>query len=1190
MSVVSATLIAEDPRRLGDYWLAGRLGAGGQGVVYEAYDPAGRRVAIKVLHGEAAQDPELLRRFAREADAARRVASFCTAQVIDAVFDGPRPYIVSEYVEGASLRQAVAGGRLFAGDDLHRLATAVATAIAAIHDAGVVHRDLKPDNVLLGPDGPRVIDFGVARARDMSLTATGLVAGTPVYMAPEVFVGERAGAPADLFAWGGIVLYAATGADPFSAESLGGVMHRVLSEDPDLGPLPSSLRSLVAATLAKDPVARPDARELLHGLISGPRGVAAEELLVLGSAEAGLLPGPEVADPGLGPLAEERYGALVQAERELVPEVLLRLTTVTDDGEVASRRAARAELLDGRTGEEAAAVARIIESFGQLLVERDGEIELARPALIQAWPRLRAWVQAEREGLAVLREITVAARRWNRGADGDLLQGDRLDTVLRWAATGRRHVALSRLERDFLDAGSALARRRARRRRVVTAALAVLLVLAVGFGAATVWQSAAVNEQRYLAESRGLASMADRLGDTDPVIGMLLSVAAWRLGHTDEARGSLITALGRRETGVLRLNGAVHALSGDGRTVASLDGDGVTLRDARSGRRIGGWSGLGVDGRHVHSIALSGDGRLLAVAAGRRVRVWDARTGRATGRELSLGAGTYEAHYPIEIAFGASPRVLIIGFSGAVRLWDLDTGTAGPKRSGYLADVDPAGRIAAIDGIGERPRLFDLPRATPRRTLSGICGGPIPARADDGVGPQALAFSPDGRRLACAANEGVTLTDLTAGSTGPPFGPPVAGRPAATFSADGRFLAVRAEGSITVWRVADQKSLLVQPTLGEAAQIRFDRDGGALRYIVDDTLHTVGIADLTGPLRAGPADESAVLTPDGRYAVHGTGAGALTFRDAGTGRPAGASVPITASLQAVAFSRDTRVMAVADDTGRRAWAVDRMSGRKLATTEVRDDRTQTIVGVAVSQDGTKAATITGTSSTELEVGVGDLRTGVWRTVVKIADAAGGTAVFSPDGRDLAVLGSGAGYLVDVADGKVRTFGATDQTLMAVAFHPRAPIIVTGDFAGRVIAWNSRTGERRGAVLPQRRPVSAMAFSPDGSLLAVAAGQGVRLWDVEAGTAVGEPVGTFGADVVSVAFRSGAPAPGAEGSGGLAVVGLDGSGAVASRPVTPDAVAAAVCARAGRTLTEAEWREYLPGLPYEDVCPGGVRSP
>ncbi|MGJ6968171.1 protein kinase domain-containing protein [Streptosporangium sp. G11] len=383
---VAQGLIVGDPWRLGGYRLAGRLGAGVRGVVYEGYDPAGRRVAVTVLHGRPGPDASA------EAAAARRVVSPCTANVLDADLDGPRPYIVSEYVEGPSLRRA---GRIFGGDDLYGLATAVATALTALHDAGVVHRDLAPGNVILGGEGPRVTGFGMAPGRGMSLTATGLRTRVPSYTAPEVFTGGAAGPAADVFAWGGIVLYAATGEDPFAAGSLGAVMHRILSLDPDLGPLPGALRPLAFAALAKDAGARPAARDLLIALLSGdlaapPRGAPAPEEVSL------LRSGAEVAarvrtacdDPGLGALAEAAYAALDPADRERAPAVFLRLVAIAPDGQPVAREA-----------RVPAGSERVLRGFAGLVAHREDTATLVHQALPYAWPRLGAWVEAGRARL-----------------------------------------------------------------------------------------------------------------------------------------------------------------------------------------------------------------------------------------------------------------------------------------------------------------------------------------------------------------------------------------------------------------------------------------------------------------------------------------------------------------------------------------------------------------------------------------------------------------------------------------------------------------------------------------------------------------------------------------------------------------------------------------------------------------------
>lgn len=257
-----------DPVRLGAYRLLGRLGEGGQGVVFLAEAPDGVRVAVKSLHPDLVSDAGARSRFLREAGAAKRVARFCTAQVLDASADGESPYIVSEYIEGPSLHELVASGGPRTGAALERLAVGTATALAGIHEAGVVHRDFKPQNVLIGADGPRVIDFGVARSvGSMTMTTASGTMGTPAYMAPEQFTGDEVGPAADVFAWGGTMLYAATGEPAFGRDTLPAVMHRILHGNPDLSPLPSPLRELVAACLAKDPAARPTAQQILLTLL-----------------------------------------------------------------------------------------------------------------------------------------------------------------------------------------------------------------------------------------------------------------------------------------------------------------------------------------------------------------------------------------------------------------------------------------------------------------------------------------------------------------------------------------------------------------------------------------------------------------------------------------------------------------------------------------------------------------------------------------------------------------------------------------------------------------------------------------------------------------------------------------------------------------------------------------------------------
>ncbi|MFD7064854.1 serine/threonine-protein kinase [Streptomyces sp. NPDC059906] len=257
-----------DPDRIGTYRLVGRLGAGGMGQVFLGRSAGGRPVAVKVIRPEYGADAGFRRSFAREVEAARRVGGFFTAQVVDADPDAERPWLVSAFVPGPSLHTVVSGHGALPARALRVLAAGLAEGLDAVHRCGLVHRDLKPGNVVLAADGPRVIDFGIARALEAtSHTVSGVVPGTPAYMSPEQARGDRGVGPAsDVFALGSVLAFAATGHAPFGDGHPAAMMYRIVQEEPDLTLVDHELRGLVAACLAKDPDARPTPAGLLGSL------------------------------------------------------------------------------------------------------------------------------------------------------------------------------------------------------------------------------------------------------------------------------------------------------------------------------------------------------------------------------------------------------------------------------------------------------------------------------------------------------------------------------------------------------------------------------------------------------------------------------------------------------------------------------------------------------------------------------------------------------------------------------------------------------------------------------------------------------------------------------------------------------------------------------------------------------------
>jgi serine/threonine protein kinase len=307
-----AGLQPEDPREVGPYQLLGLLGRGGMGQVFLGMSAGGRPIAVKVIRTELAADPEFRARFRREVAAAQKVSGLFTALVIDADLDSPMPWLATAYVAGPSLTEAVRQFGPLSVRTVLALTAGLAESLSAIHAAGVVHGDLKPSNVLLAEDGPRVIDFGIAQAAEASAAAgTGLIIGSPGFMSPEQALGSDISPASDVFSLGAVLTFAATGQGPFGSGSPAALMYRLVNNPANLSSVPAELRRLVESCLARDPGDRPAARELLDqvGAIQPAPGWFAESMIAglaqdrsaAGSSSAGSLPALTGAVPAKPP-------------------------------------------------------------------------------------------------------------------------------------------------------------------------------------------------------------------------------------------------------------------------------------------------------------------------------------------------------------------------------------------------------------------------------------------------------------------------------------------------------------------------------------------------------------------------------------------------------------------------------------------------------------------------------------------------------------------------------------------------------------------------------------------------------------------------------------------------------------------------------------------------------------------------
>ncbi|MFB4315157.1 protein kinase [Actinomadura sp. 21ATH] len=1225
-----------DPERIGEFWLAGRLGAGGQGVVYEAYGPDGGRVAVKVLHG-ASESPRELERMAAEARAAQRVASFCTARILQVHLEPPRPYIVSEYIDGLSLQASVSGGggrpgRRFGGDDLHRLGIGIATALTAIHQAKVVHRDLKPGNVMLGPDGPRLIDFGIARVLDTgSATQDGGLVGTLRYMPPEVYAGRRAGAEADVFAWGAIMVFAATGRPAFTGGDLPQIAHQVRTSEPDLSALPGSLRALVAAALAKDPLRRPTASQVLAALTGDPRQAAGDlqDLVDRGAELAGPPSGWAPGDPALGRLAEDAYTALPPEERYLVPEVFLRCLVPGDDGGWSVRPVPAAELFDRPDPAEGQALERVVGAFAPLLTltgepaartgaevqdrapdqtrvdasdqertdaqaqaldqpraegpeHEDGRrIVLTRPAVLRAWPRLRDWAEAHRQDLAAHHRVRQAARVWDDHGRrrGDVLTGSHLDQAMGWATAGRRPFP-NRVERGLLDASTHAQTIRTRRTRTVALVLAVTTLLSL---TATGWAFQAqqnadrqrdnANRQRDAVVSRQLITQSQQ--STDPAVSALLAAAAWRFQKSPESRAALTAVLAEPDRAALAIpSWPVNsvAFSPDGRTLATSGGmldPRVQLWDARTRRRLG--EIRTGHAKSINAMAFSPDGRTLATGGeDYTVRLWDARTRRPIG-DLPTGHDGVRS-----LAFSPDGRTLATGGGDTAQLWD-----AGARRpigaplagAVYSMAFSPDGRTLAIGG-DDTVQLWD---AGARRSIGA------PLTGNGGV-VHSVAFSPDGRTLATGGDDKVRLWDA---GTRRPIGTPLTGHRDAVhsvaFSPDGRTLATGGGDVARLWDVRARRPIGAPLTghTGVVASVSFSPDGRTLATSGGED-GTVRLWDVRrhGRLDTPPSGivHSVAFSPDGRTVAIGSEDTTVRLWDAVARRPIGGPLTgHTGPVHTLAFSPDGRTLATGgDDKTLRLW--DAGTRRPIGTPLT--GHTIGVDTVAFSPDGGTLVTADAVDGT-VRLWDARARRPIGRLFTSDTDSVGSVA-FSPDGRTLAT-GDGAGGTVRLWDVRTRRpIGAPltghNGIVESVAFSPDGRILATGGEDKTLRLWDVRTRRPIGAPLTGHTDrVNRVVFDPRGRTVATGGGDGtVRLWDAVARRPIGAPLTGHSRPVYTLAFSP---------DGRTVATGGEDETVWLWDVAMPADPIGSVCAVAGRTLTHQEWTQYMPsGLEYRQVCP------
>jgi WD40 repeat protein len=772
-----------DPRVVGAYRLVARLGGGGMGRVYLGTSPGGRDVAVKVMHPELTGEPDFRARFRREVEAARLVGGFHTAAVVDADPEADPPWMVTEYIPGPSLKEKVASDGPLSPAALQDLAAGLAEGLSAIHARGLVHRDLTPANVIMTGNGPRIIDFGIARSAHASVvTSSGVVVGTAAFMSPEHVDSRPAGPASDIFSLGSVLAYAATGASPFAAGSPSATYYAILGKDPDLRAIPRPLRGVVASCLAKEAARRPTAEALLASI-----------------AEIKSLPFP--GNPALRAAVVTPSLAPVRG-RPLVPR------TPQPRPRRADRPRPQVQVQPSRQGWRLVTA----DPDGRWLASADGD------GTITAWQAgtglpVRSWpAQARvRAMAAVPGGLLVAA-----GDDGRVRAWD--------VETGRpgAHIPAyirglsGRNARDVQDVPGSPGLPGARPARVRALAFdrSGGWMAASVDGVVRVWDVADPREPRVLAS----------LPCVDEVSALAFDDTGWRLAAGDVDGKVAIWDLGEAMRGepaggladASRVcDAALLALAwddvGSRWLAAGADGSLAALGAAEGsgGATVAGAWLTAVGGGQLRAAALLPAGGTAAVIDDEQGRIHLVRLDDPARPRALDGTGLVVTG----VAF-AGPGVLIMGGSdGALRQWD--------TRARTMTTISAAGApVTAVAASPDGTRLAASDQR-PRVTAYGVAGDPPSAQwsAECAEPVAALAFTPDGAWLVTAgdavrawdAAEGAEIAALPSAappSAAPPSAAlPVSARPAparraravARDRAGRRVAAAWSDGVVSVW-------------------------------------------------------------------------------------------------------------------------------------------------------------------------------------------------------------------------------------------------------------------------------------------------------------------------------------------------------------------------------------------------------